>query len=63
MAIFFSQVFDDAVCVTQDRDDGVLVEVYMRCTVTISHVVIMLSSCGYYVIIMWLSCDHHVVIM
>ena len=46
MAIFLSQVFDDAVCVTQDRDDGVLVEVYVRCSVTVSHVIIMWLSCS-----------------
>ena len=42
----FSQIFDDAVCVTQDRDDGVLVEVYVRCTVITTRVIIMWLSCS-----------------
>ena len=41
VAILFSQVFGDATQVTQERGDNVLVEVYMRCIVTTSHVVIM----------------------
>jgi len=41
----FSQIFYDALCVTQDRDIGVL-EVYMRCTVITTHVIIMWLSCS-----------------